>query len=110
MIQVGCDPGDFGQSDSNRNDIEWWDLGCNVKLDPTGFAGWVDKEVIGDFNKTILVAWKGQMPVYGGFKRDGEERNWTQIIDNTSEKFYFKGAVGGKEVGSRENGCFSKEK
>lgn len=70
----------------------------------------MDKEVIGDFNKTILVAWKGQMLVYGGFKRDGEERNWTQIIDNTSEKFYFKGAVGGKEVGSREHGCFSKEK
>lgn len=52
MIQVGYDPGDLEQGDSNRSDIKWWGLGCNVKLDPRGFADWVDGEVTGHPNKT----------------------------------------------------------
>lgn len=51
------------------------------------------------------------MPVYSRFKRDEEQRRWTQIIDNTSEPSCFKMTVDGEEVGSREGYLFfNKEK
>lgn len=61
--------------------------------------------------RQISGAQKEQLPVYGRFKRDGEERRWTQIIDNTSESFCFKMTVDGEEVRSKEGYLFfNKEK
>lgn len=77
VIQVRYDPGDFDQGDSNRSDRNWWDLECKVKLDPTGFADWVDGEVIDNLNKRNFSGMEGANAIYCGFKRDREERNWT---------------------------------
>lgn len=66
----------------------------------------MDGRLLVILTRQVLGEWKEQMPVYSRFKSHGEERSWTQIIENTSEQFCFKVTVDGEEVGSREGYLF----